>query len=153
MTARANYIGLAPKAMQILLNQEAYLKEQFSDSSILRTALWELLKLRVSQINQCAFCVDMHSKDALAQGETVERLIGLSAWRDMPMYSATERAALEWAEHLTQSKPVDDHYYDKLATALGEKGLVDVTIAVNAINSWNRIVKAFKPEVGSYKPQ
>ena len=61
MTARANYIGLAPKAMQILLNQEAYLKEQFSDSSILSTALWELLKLRVSQINQCAFCVDMHS--------------------------------------------------------------------------------------------
>jgi AhpD family alkylhydroperoxidase len=153
MTARANYIGLAPKAMQILLDQEAYLKEQFSESNILSTALWELLKLRVSQINQCAFCVDMHSKDALAQGETVERLIGLSAWRDMPMYSATERAALGWAEHLTQGKPVDDHCYDKAATALGEKGLVDVTIAVNAINSWNRIVKTFKPEVGSYKPQ
>ncbi|MCC4271877.1 carboxymuconolactone decarboxylase family protein [Marinobacter nauticus] len=153
MTARANYIGLAPKAMQILLDQEAYLKEQFSESSILSTALWDLLKLRVSQINQCAFCVDMHSKDALAQDETVERLIGLSAWRDMPMYSATERAALEWAEHLTLGKPVDDHCYDKAATALGEKGLVDVTIAVNAINSWNRIVKTFKPEVGSYKPQ
>ena len=135
MTARANYIGLAPKAMQILLNQEAYLKEQFSESSILSTALWDLLKLRVSQINQCAFCVDMHSKDTLAQGETVERLIGLSAWRDMPMCSATEPAALEWAEHLTLGKPVDDHCYDKAATALGEKGLVDVTIAVNAINS------------------
>ena len=153
MTARANYIGLAPKAMQILMDQEAYLREQFSESGILSTALWELLKLRVSQINRCAFCVDMHSKDALSHGETVERLIGLSAWHDVPMYSATERAALAWAEHLTQGKPVDDHCYGKAVTALGEKGLVDVTIAVNAINSWNRIVKTFKPEVGSYKPQ
>lgn len=153
MTARANYIALAPKAMQILMDQEAYLREQFSESSVLSTALWELLKVRVSQINQCAFCVDMHSRDALSHGETVERLIGLSAWHDMPMYSATERAALAWAEHLTQGRPVDDHCYDKAVTALGEKGLVDVTIAVNAINSWNRIAKTFKPEVGSYKPK
>lgn len=153
MTARANYFGLAPKAMQILMNQETYLREQFSESNTLSAALWELLKLRVSQINQCSFCVDMHSKDALMQGETVERIIGLSAWRDMPLYSATEIAALEWAEHLTHGKPVDDHRYEKSAGALGEKGLVDVTIAVNAINSWNRIAKTFKPEVGSYKPQ
>ncbi|WP_328187553.1 carboxymuconolactone decarboxylase family protein [Marinobacter sp. OP 3.4] len=84
MTTRANYIGLAPKAMQILMNQEAYLRQQFSESDTLSMALWELVKLRVSQINQCAFCIDMHSKDALAQGETLERIVGLSAWRDMP---------------------------------------------------------------------
>lgn len=153
MTARANYIGLAPKAMQILMNQEAYLREQFRASDTLSTAAWELVKLRVSQINQCAFCIDMHSKDATAQGETPERMLGLSAWHDMPFYSSTERAALDWAEHLTCGRPVDDQKYQDMVNALGEQALVDLTIAINAINSWNRIVKTFKPEVGSYKPQ
>lgn len=153
MTTRANYIGLAPKAMQILMEQEAYLREQFRESDVLTITLWELVKLRVSQINQCAFCIDMHSKDALAQGETLERMVGLSAWRDMPLYSDAERAALDWAEHLTGGKPVDDHRYEEAVSVLGEKGLVDVTLAVNAINSWNRVAKTFKPEVGSYKPR
>lgn len=153
MTSRANYLNLAPKAIQILLNQESYLHQQFSDSNTVTVKIWELVKLRVSQINQCAFCIDMHSKDALSRGETHERIIGLSAWRDMPLYSELERESLDWAEHLTYGKPVDDQRYQKLVELLGEKAVVDLTIAINAINSWNRMTKVFKPEVGSYKQQ
>lgn len=153
MALRANYLDLASGAMQILINQEGYLREQFSISETLTIPIWELVKLRVSQINQCAFCIDMHSKDALGQGESEERIIGLSAWRDMPLYSDVEIAALDWAEHLTYGKAVDDDSYHKALEALGEQALVDLTIATNAINSWNRIAKTFKPEVGSYKAQ
>ncbi|QYJ76683.1 carboxymuconolactone decarboxylase family protein [Shewanella sp. FJAT-52076] len=152
MALRANYFGLAAKGMQILMTQESYLQQQFSTSVRLSLPLWELVKLRVSQINQCAFCVDMHSKATLQQGESQERVIGLSAWRDMPFYSDTEMMALDWAEHLTQGLPVNDDKYAQVVEAFGEQGLVDLTIAVNAINSWNRIAKTFKPEVGSFKP-
>ncbi|MDE1463715.1 carboxymuconolactone decarboxylase family protein [Spartinivicinus poritis] len=156
MALRANYLDLASKAMQILMKQEDYLREQFSASETMTISIWELIKLRVSQINQCAFCIDMHSKDMLNQGETQERIqeriIGLSAWRDMPLYSEIELAALDWAEYLTAGKPVDDHNYQNVVKILGEQAVVDLTIAINAINSWNRIAKTFKPEVGSYKP-
>jgi AhpD family alkylhydroperoxidase len=153
MTLRTNYFDLAPKAMQILRSQEGYLREQFSVSETVTIPIWELVKLRVSQINQCAFCIDMHSKDALSQGEGQERIIGLSAWRDMTLYSEAERAALDWAECLTYGKAVDDHSYQKVVETLGEQAVVDLTIAINSINSWNRIAKIFTPEVGSYKPQ
>ena len=153
MTIRANYFALASKAMQILMDQESYLREQFNGSDTVTIKTWELVKLRVSQINQCAFCIDMHNKDALNQGESQERIIGLSAWRDMPMYSEIERVAFNWAEHLTAGKAVDDDTYIKMEEALGQQALVDLTIAINSINSWNRIAKTFKPEVGSYKPQ
>lgn len=153
MTLRANYFGLASKAMEILMDQENYLREQFSVSETVTTQIWVLTKLRVSQINQCAFCIDMYSKDALNRGETQERIIGLSAWRDMPLYSDTEVAVLGWAEHLTLGKDVDNENYQKMTQELGEQAIVDLTIAINAINSWNRIAKTFKPEVGSYKPQ
>lgn len=153
MTTRANYVGLAPEAMRILMDQEGYLRNRFHSSEPLSSAMWELIKLRVSQINQCAFCIDLHSKDALAQGETAERIIGLSAWRDMTLYSSAEATALEWAEHLTYSRTVDDQMYLNMVNALGERALLDITLAVNAINGWNRIVKTFKPEVGSYKPR
>ncbi|MEO9944784.1 carboxymuconolactone decarboxylase family protein [Paraglaciecola sp.] len=152
MTLRANYFELASKAMQILINQESYLREQFSISETVTVQIWELVKLRLSQINQCAFCIDMHSKEALSQGENQDRIIGLSAWRDMPFYSDTEIAALNWAEHLNSGKAVDDNSYQKIVEALGEQAVVDLTIAINAINSWNRIAKTFRPEVGSYKP-
>ncbi|SIS46212.1 MAG: carboxymuconolactone decarboxylase family protein [Thalassolituus maritimus] len=153
MTLRANYFALADKGMEILMNQESYLRGQFSISETLTISVWELVKLRISQINQCAFCIDMHSKDALSQGEASERILGLNAWRDMPFYSEVERVALEWAEHLTSGKPVGDDIYQKAIDGLGEQAIVDLTIAVNAINSWNRIAKTFKPEVGSYKSQ
>ena len=112
-----------------------------------------LVKMRVSQINQCAFCIDMHSKALLNHGETEERIIGLSAWRDMPFYSEKEIAALDWAEYLTSGQSVDDLRYQRVVQSLGEKALVDLTIAINAIHSWNRIAKTFKTEVGSYQPQ
>jgi AhpD family alkylhydroperoxidase len=153
MTLRANYFELAPKAMEILMDQEGYLHEQFGVSKTVTIPIWELVKLRISQINQCAYCIDMHSKDALGQGESPERIIGLSAWRDMNLYSEVEFAALDWAEVLTAGKAVDDHSYQKVVETLGEQAVMDLTIAINSINSWNRIAKTFKPEVGSYKPQ
>lgn len=152
MTLRTNYFELAPKAIQILMSQEEYLAEQFRSSSTLTPVTWELVKLRVSMINQCAFCVDMHSKALLEHEETVERIMGLAAWRDMPFYSSTERVALEWSEHLTAAKPVDDAQYQTIVQHLGEHAVIDLTIAINAINSWNRVAKTFKSEVGSYKP-
>ncbi len=151
MTLRTNYFELAPKAIQILMDQEDYLSEQFSVSKTITKTMWELVKLRVSQINQCAFCIDLHSTQLLDQGESSERLIGLNAWRDMPLYTDIERAALAWAEHLTAGKSVDDVSYNNAIQVLGEQAFVDLTIAINAINSWNRIAKTFKPEVGSYR--
>ncbi len=150
MTLRANYFDLASKVMQLQMKQEDYLFEQFSASDTIPNSTWELVKLRVSQLNQCAFCIDMHNKEALNMGESQERLIGLSAWEDMPFYTELEKAALHWAEHLTDAKPVTDSDYHRAVEALGEQGVVDLTIAVNAINSWNRIAKTFKPAVGSY---
>ena len=151
MTMRTNYFEVAPKAVQILMTQEAYLAEQFKTSDRVTTRTWELVKLRVSQINQCAFCINMHSQDLLNAGETPDRLLGLNAWRELSFYSENERIALAWAEHLTEGKPVDDTYYDYVVTALGEPAVVDLTLAVNAINSWNRVAKTFKPEIGRYQ--
>lgn len=153
MTLRTNYFALASEAIQILMDQERYLAQQFDASETVSKLTWDLVKLRISQINQCAFCIDMHSKDLMKQGETPERIIGLSAWCDMPLYSPAERAALAWGEHLTQGKPVDDLYYQEVIQSLGEQAVVDLTIAINAINSWNRIAKTFKQEVGSYQPE
>lgn len=151
MVQRANYFGLAAKAMELLMAQEAYLQQQFAQSKTLPLATWELVKLRISQINQCAFCIDMHSHAALKQGETHARLIGLSAWQGMAFYSQTEQMALTWAEHLTAGKTVDDDTYQQTVALLGEQAIVDLTLAVNAINSWNTIAKAFAPKVGSLR--
>lgn len=149
MISRANYIALAPQAMQMLFAQEDYLRAQFNEDSTITGTVWELVKLRVSQLNQCAFCIDMHSTSALKQGETWQRLLGLNAWRDLPWYSTIEQAALELAEQLTLAKPINQHDYQQAVAIFGEKSLVDLTIAINAINSWNRMVKMFKPKVGS----
>jgi len=149
MTLRANYLELVPAAINILMNQENYLHEQFDASETLSITVWELVKLRVSQINQCAFCIDMHSKYALSRGETSERLIGLSAWRDSLLYTSIEMAALDWAELMTSGKPIGDRHYQYASKTLGDDALINLTIAINAINSWNRLSKAFKPEVVS----
>jgi len=146
MTNRLNYFTNAPKAMDILLTQEQYLNEQFSDESI----LLELVKMRVSQINQCAFCIDMHSKVALKLGEVDKRLYGLNAWRDMPFYSELEQNALTWAELIISGHPVTDDDYQRALSAFGAAALVDLTIVINAINSWNSIARAFKPVIGSF---
>lgn len=153
MSLRLDYFSLAPQALEILMQQERYLQQQFVNSNTLTIALWELIKLRVSQMNQCAFCIDMHSKDALSRGESITRIVGLNAWRDTPLYSQVELTALEVAEQLTLSQTLDDDYFYKVQQVLSDEDIVNLTVAINAINSWNRIAKTFKPEVGSYKPQ
>lgn len=152
MTKRLNYFATSPRAMEILLEQDNYLKKQFTESDSLKPTIWELIKLRVSQINQCAYCIDMHSKDALKLGESPERIYGLNAWQDMPFYSELERSALVWAELVTSGRPVTQEHYQRTLNDFGSHGLMDLTIAINAINSWNRIAKTFKPEVGNYQP-
>lgn len=151
MLKRINYYAAAPQAFELLLKQEEILGKQFAQIPSLGKTILELVKLRVSQINQCAFCLDMHSTQALEMGETYERMIALSAWQDSPLFSDQERQALAWAEHLVAGHSVDDAHYEEMLANFGESGLTYLTIAINAISSWNRIVKVFKPEVGSFR--
>lgn len=152
MNKRLDYFSTSPKAMEVLLEQESYLRRQFNASKSVTLTTWELVKLRISQINQCAYCIDMHSKDAIKLGEKPKRIYSLSAWFEMPIYSEQERSALEWAELVTAGDSVSEEQYQRALDCFGDKGLLDLTIAINAINSWNRIAKTFKPEVGSYQP-
>ena len=121
----------------------------------LEPALIELVLMRVSQINGCAFCLDMHSKDARAAGETEQRLYLLPAWRETRLYSERERIALAWAEELTElagPEPVSDALYERARQLFEEAELVDLTLLVVAINSWNRVNVAARTIGGHYKP-
>lgn len=149
--SKIDYFNQVPGAIKILLDQEAYLKTQFSESPNLGLTLLELVKLRASQINQCAFCIDMHSKDAIALGESPQRLYALSAWQDSPFFSDVERRALAWTEALTLNQEITDEQTQAMQAVMSDADVVNLTIAVNAINSWNRIARTFKPEVGSYQ--
>lgn len=123
--------------------------------SSLEPALLELLKTRVSQINGCGFCIDMHTKDARAAGETEQRLYLLSAWREAPFYSERERAALAWAEAVTrlEQQQVSDLAYEQVQRAFSEEEIALLTLAVVEINGWNRLAIAFQSEPGSYQPR
>lgn len=147
-----NYWEIAPKAAQPLLQSETYLKSQLAENK-LSPLLIELVKIRVSQLNRCAYCLDMHTKDAIALGETEQRIVGLSAWREAPFYSSEERAALRWAEALTSlgDKSPESTLREKLLEYFDEKILVDLTMAICTINSWNRVAHAFGADVGSYQ--
>jgi AhpD family alkylhydroperoxidase len=149
MKARINWWAVSPEAYKA---QSAV--EQYARSSGLEMNLLELVKLRVSQINQCAFCIDMHWKDLRAAGETEQRLYGLSAWREGPYYTDRERAAFEWAEAVTLLTQgfVPDQVYDVARKHFAERELVDLTMAVVAINGWNRLSVAFRTEAGRYTP-
>jgi len=116
--------------------------------------LFELVKIRASQINECAYCIDMHTKDARAHGETEQRIYALSAWRETPFFSARERAALEWTEELTRlgDSHVGDDLYERVKAELGEADLVALTFAIIVINSWNRLAKPFRAPAGTYQP-
>ncbi|WP_137169626.1 carboxymuconolactone decarboxylase family protein [Marinomonas sp. FW-1] len=151
MLKRINYFAAAPQVFELLLKQEEILGNQFAEIPSLGKTILELLKLRVSQINQCAFCLDMHSSQAFEMGETHERMIALNAWQDSPLFSEQERLALAFAEHLVSGYSIDDAYYEEMLANFGESGLTYLTIAINAISSWNRMVKVFKPEVGSFR--
>jgi AhpD family alkylhydroperoxidase len=131
-----------------------YGPERIARARGIEQMLLHLIKTRVSQINNCAYCIDMHTKDARAEGETEQRLYGLSAWRETPFYTPRERAALEWAETLTliASHHVSDELYARMREHFTEEELVGLTFAVIAINSWNRLAIPFRAEVGSYQP-
>jgi AhpD family alkylhydroperoxidase len=126
-----------------------------SAASGLERSLLELVRLRASQINHCAYCIDMHTKDARAQGETEQRLYLVSAWREAPLYSDRERAALEWTEAVTNvgETAVPDSVFERVRQHFDEAELVALTFAVVAINSWNRLAVSFRADVGTYQPQ
>ena len=123
-------------------------------NSGLEPKLRELVKIRASQINGCAFCLDMHTKDARAQGEAEQRIYALSAWRETPFFTDRERAALEWTDHLTliAGHDVPDDLYGRVRAQFSEEEVAQLTLAVVQINGWNRLVKSFRPVVGSYQP-
>jgi AhpD family alkylhydroperoxidase len=150
MTQRIDYKRVAPEAYKAMLGIENYVR-----ASGLEHSLLELLKTRVSQINGCAHCLDMHTKEARAAGETEQRLHLLPAWREAPCYSDRERAALAWAEALTQlsANGVPDELYAGVRRHFDEKALVDLTLAIIGINGWNRLAVPFRSETGSYQPK
>ncbi len=145
---RMDYTRVAPDALRAQYGMEAYVK-----SSGLETSLLELVKLRASLINGCAYCVDMHSKDARFAGETEQRLYAVSVWRETPFYSARERAALAWTETITEiaRTGVSDEAYAAVREQFSEAELVALTMAVITINGWNRLAVAFRAPVGTYQ--
>jgi len=128
--------------------------EKYVHHSALEPSLLELVKLRASQINGCAYCIDMHTKDARAAGESEQRLYALTAWQETPFYSVRERAALAWTEAVTliAGEHVPDDVYEQAREQFGEKELVDLTMAVIAINGWNRLAISFRSVPGAYQP-
>jgi AhpD family alkylhydroperoxidase len=123
--------------------------------SSLEHSLIELVKIRASQINGCAYCIDMHTKDARAMGETEQRIFALNAWREAPFFSERERAALEWTESVTRVSDthVPDEVYARVREQFEESEIFALTFAVIAINSWNRLAIAFRLPAGTYQPQ
>jgi AhpD family alkylhydroperoxidase len=124
------------------------------DKSGLEQTLLTLVKMRASQINGCAYCLDMHSKDARAEGESEQRLYLLNAWRETPLYTERERAALAWTEAVTlvADGHVPDEVHAEVSRHFTEKELVALTLAVVAVNGWNRVNIAFRTEAGNYQP-
>lgn len=149
MEQRIAYSKVAKEGIAHLIGIETYLRHSGLEGTLL-----ELVKMRSSQLNGCAFCLDMHSKDARAEGETEQRLYVLPAWREAPFYTERERAALEWTEALTliSEHDVSDELYAHVRTHFSEKELVDLTLAITNINAWNRLSIAFRTEVGKYQP-
>lgn len=150
MKQRLNYAQQAPGGMKAMLDMEKFVK-----SSGLDLTIFELIKTRASQINECAYCLDMHTKDARKAGETEQRLYALSAWRETPFYTEKERAALAWTEALTliAENDVPDSLYEQVKNYFDEKELAALTMAIVAINGWNRLAIAFRTIPGSYQPQ
>ncbi len=149
MQPRLDYAALAPGALKALLQLEAYINH----STGLDPILLNLLRLRASQLNGCAYCIDMHSKDLRALGETEQRLYLLDAWREAPFYSDRERASLEWTEAVTlvSETHVPDDVYERVRRHFSEQELANLTMAVISINAWNRLSIAFRAVAGTYK--
>jgi AhpD family alkylhydroperoxidase len=150
MPALLDYVKAAPESYQAMarLSQAAH-------HSTIEPALQELVRTRASQINNCAFCLDMHTKDARAAGETEMRLYTLSAWREAPFYSERERAALAWTEAVTRlsESPVPEELFHEARRQFSEKELVELTLVIIEINGWNRLAAVFRSEPGHYQPR
>lgn len=149
MKARIDVMNINPGIMHAMLGLERQVQKAGFDSKLL-----DLVRMRSSQINGCAYCLDMHSKDARANGETEQRLYGLSAWRETPYYSARERAALEWTEAVTlvAQTHVPDEVYERVREQFSEDELANLTLAVVSINGWNRLNIAARTVPGDYVP-
>jgi len=147
MKARLDLMRLNPGVIQSMLGLERQIRKAGLDHQLL-----DLVRMRASQINGCAYCLDMHSKDARAKGETEQRLYGLDAWRETPYYSERERAALEWTEAVTlvAQTHVPDDVYERVREQFSEDELVHLTLAIVAINGWNRLNVAARTVPGSY---
>ncbi len=150
MNPRIDYQKDAPPgAAHAMLGLEKYVQ-----SCGLEHSLLDLVKTRASQINGCAYCIDMHTKDARAAGETEQRLYALNAWHETPFFTERERAALEWTEALTliSQNHVPDEVYERVRRQFTEAELVNLALAVVAINGWNRLAISFRSVPGSYQP-
>ena len=151
MTPRVDFRKyLTSNAGQAMLN----LSKAVDESGLERSML-ELVKLRASQINGCAYCIDMHTKDARVRGEAEQRLYALNAWRETPFYSDGERAALEWTEAITRvaDTHVPDEVFERVRVHFDEPQLVALTFAAVVINSFNRLAISFRVPAGTYQPQ
>jgi AhpD family alkylhydroperoxidase len=148
MEARINYAKLSTEPVKAM-----YALGHYLDGCGLEHSLLELVKVRTSQINGCAFCLDMHTQDARAAGETEQRLYALTAWRETPFFTDRERAALAWAESVTLvTCGVSDAVYEEARRQFTEQELADLTWAVVAINGWNRVAISFRAVPGTYRP-
>lgn len=146
---RFNYVTAAPGAYEAMTGLEKYLKTCGLDAHLVH-----LIKLRASQINGCAFCVDMHSKDLAAIGETLQRMVSLDAWHECAYYSERERAALAWTDALTRiaETHAPDDVYEEVRRHFSEAEIANLTLAIVTINAWNRLAIAARTEPGHYQP-
>ena len=149
MQPRIDYRQVASEAIAAMQGVEQYVRRCGLERSLL-----ELIKLRASQINGCAYCVDMHTKDARAAGESEQRLYAVAVWQEAPFFSGRERAALAWTEAVTliSAEHVPDAVYGQAREYFSEKELVDLTVAIIAINGWNRLAVSFRALAGTYQP-
>ncbi|HEX8982281.1 MAG TPA: carboxymuconolactone decarboxylase family protein [Ktedonobacterales bacterium] len=149
MTVRLNYGKAAPNAVRAMSALERYV-----DNCGLEASLLDLVKLRASQVNGCAYCVDMHYLDARARGETEQRLSLLVVWEESPFFTERERAALLWTEKVTliSVDRVPDEVYEQVRPHFTEEELVNLTLAISTINAWNRFCIPFRSEPGHYTP-
>lgn len=149
MQPRIDYMKYGNEALSVMLKLEKYISESGLDPKLIN-----LLKLRASQINGCAYCIDMHSIDARAEGESEQRLYALDAWRETPFFSDRERAALAWTESITlvSETHVPDSTFEEVKKYFSEKEIVDLTIVATTINMWNRVAISSRAVPGHYKP-
>lgn len=150
MEPRLEYFKASPQGLAAFRTLNNYVQDCGLEHSLM-----ELVKTRASQINGCAYCLDMHTKDARAAGETEQRLYTLPAWRETPFFSERERAALAWTEAVTliSEHEIEDELYAELERHFSPKEIVDLTLAIITINGWNRLSIPFRTKVGTYQPR